>query len=660
MFRYGVDYYPEQWPQERWATDARLMQEAGINTVRLAEFAWSRLEPHEGAYDFDWLDRALATLGERGIQAVLGTPTASPPPWLMEAYPECYRVSEDGRRATFGNRREYCPTVATYREFSRYITAAMAEHYAGHPSIIGWQTDNEFSGRCYCGDCRRAFQVWLRAKYGTLEALNAAWGTIFWSHVYTEWSQVPLPLKTGGVPNPGLELDYKRFMSDAFVAFQQEQVDILRATCPDHFVTHNFMGFGFDELNYYDLARPLDFVTWDNYPRYTGEPNLAYVALAHDTMRGLKRQSFWVMEEQCGNSGWRIMGVTPRPGEIRLWSWQAVAHGADAVVYFRWRTARFGTEQYWHGVLQHHGKPGRRYFEVKQTGEELARLADALVGAETRAEVALLLDYDTRFAFQGQPNQQEFVYADYFHSWHAAFLRQNVAIDIVEPGQALGRYKLVVAPAAYVMPQDLADGLRHFVDGGGVLVVTLRSGVKDKSNTVVDTELPGPLADVCGVTVEEYDPQPLGEGNRVAFSDPALTKLSEGAPVRVWCDVLAPRGAAVVATYAQRHYAGEPAITVNRFGKGRAVYVGALGDASLHEPLAAWLLEIAGVAPLLATPPGVEATARWQGEERLLFLLNYSGEPKQVALPAAATDLLSGERLGGTVDLPPYGVMVLK
>src|SRR5512136_958955 len=259
MFHFGVDYYPEQWPRERWEVDAKLMQEAGINTVRLAEFAWSYLEPRPDRFNFGWLDQVLFILQSHGIRAVLGTPTASPPPWVMAMYPDAYRVSESGMRQTYGNRREYCPSHPGYRERGRLVTWALARHFAEHSAVIGWQIDNEFGDRCYCPTCRTNFQTWLQAKYGSLDTVNTAWGTVFWSHFYTDWSQIPVPLEAGGVPNPGLDLDYRRFMSETYVHFQQEQVDILRQLCPTHFITHNFMGFGYDRIDYFDLASTLDF-----------------------------------------------------------------------------------------------------------------------------------------------------------------------------------------------------------------------------------------------------------------------------------------------------------------------------------------------------------------------------------------------------------------
>ena len=662
MFYFGVDYYPEHWPKERWPEDARLMAEAGFNVVRLAEFAWSKMEPHEGEYDFDWLDRTISILASHGIQVVLGTPTASPPPWLMSRHPDIFRVREDGLRVTFGNRREYCPNNLVYHDYSRRIVTQMAEHYAHHPAVIGWQIDNEFGDRCYCPACADTFQTWLRNRYTSLDDLNLKWGTVFWSHVYNDWSEIPVPLTTGGSPNPGLALDFYRFVSNSYVAYQQMQIDLLRNTCPQHFVTHNFMGLKYDHINYFDLACNLDLVSWDNYPRMQwtmkAQVDPSKMALSHDTMRGLKHQNFWVMEQQAGQGGWEMVSVTPRPGELRLWAYQSIAHGADGIVFFRFRTARHGTEQYWHGLLDHDARPGRRYEEVKRMGAEIKRAGAKIAGSVVKPAVAMLLSYDSRFAFQIQGNNPQFNYADHFHQCYRALHRRHVPIDVIQPAADLSSYKLVIAPALHLVCESVARNLKHFVEAGGVLVLTPRTGVKDESNAVVNCRLPGLLAELAGVEVEEYDSLPPKTHNGLEFLLPELATAHLPA-ANMWCDVLKPNGATVVARYTQDYYAGKPAITLNRFGQGQVLYVGTLGD-EVYETLTGWLLGLAGVRRLLAAPDGVEVTERWQGERRLLFVLNHTEREQEITLDCCYQDLLGGlMSLQGTLPIAPRDVLVL-
>ena len=662
MFYFGVDYYPEHWPEERWPVDARLMAEAGMNVVRLAEFAWSKLEPRDGLFDFDWLDRAIEILAKHDIQVILGTPTASPPPWLVQAHPGMFRAREDGRRLTYGNRREYCPNHPQYQENCQRIVTQLAEHYADHPSVIGWQIDNEFGDRCFCPVCMQAFQFWLTQRYTTLDELNHKWGTVFWSHIYNDWKEIPVPVTTGGSPNPGLALDFFRFSSDSYVAFQKQQVDILRAKCPDHFITHNFMGFGYDRLNYYDLARDLDLVAWDNYPRtqwnMAAEASLSFLALGHDTMRGLKGKNFWMMEQQAGSGGWENVSVAPRPGELRMWAYQAIAHGADGMVFFRWRTARFGTEQYWHGLLDHDGTAGRRYVEIKQMGGEIKKIGSQVLGSALKPQVAMLLSYDSRFAFQIQANNPQFNYRDYFHSFYRSLYKRNVLVDVVNSISDLNGYKLVIVPSLHVLPGRAAELLRKFAEGGGVVVITLRSGVKDDFNMVVNSRLPGILAGISGVTVEEYDSLGAEMSNSVEFALPEMAQTSR-MPVHTWCDVLKPSSAEVVARYTQDYYSGRAAITRNKFGKGWVVYVGTVGDDPFYDALAGWFVSLAGVKPVLDAPEEVEVTERWQGERRLLFLMNNSRKEQEITLDGSYTDLLINSKLVGKVRVAPLEVRVL-
>jgi beta-galactosidase len=654
---YGADYYPEHWPETRWDDDARLMQAAGFNVVRMAEFAWTRMEPEEGAFNFAWLDRAIELLSHYGIDSVLGTPTAAPPAWIMTAHPEATLVNEARQPITYGSRRNYCPSNAIYRQHSARIVRAMAEHYAGNPHVIGWQIDNEFGGRCYCPACQAAFQGWLEKRYGTLDALNAAWGTEFWSHIYTAWEQIPLPWSTTGLHNPALALNYRRFMSDSYADYQKAQIDILREVCPGVPITHNLMGFGYPNLDYFDLTRDLDWVSWDNYPRFRGEPDAAGRALAHDTMRGLKDKPFWVMEEQGGPTGNAIVALSPRPGEIPYWSWQAVAHGADGIVYFRWRTARFGAEEYWHGILDHHGVPGRRYNEVSAMGEAVQRIGDRLKGSVVQCQAAMLLSYDSRFAFQNQPHNPHLDYPKVFASLYRALWKRNVGVQIVAPEADLSQYRLVVAPLLYILDDALAERLKQYVADGGTLILTCRTGVMDVDNMVVDARLPGLLRELCGVVVDEYDS--LEDGRSVPLQG-AGSLEGAGGNASAWADVLSLQDAEVLAHYAGEYYAGIPAVTVNGYGKGRAVYVGTLPDAPFADTLMEFLAEELGLSSPVKAEAGLEVVERVSGDRRYLFLLNGTAEDKTADVGAGGQELIADVPVSGTLTVPPLGVRVIE
>jgi len=533
----------------------------------------------------------------------------------------------------------------------------MAEHYAGHPAVIGWQIDNEFGDRCYCDSCVRAFHIWLEARYGSLERLNAAWGTDFWSHIYTAWNEIPLPWSGSHTHNPGLALDYRRFMSDAYVDYQRLQIEILRQYDPGKFITHNFMGFGYPKLNYYDLAQDLDMVAWDNYPRFQGLRHASMLALAHDTMRGLKSANFWVMEEQSGPAGQTQLGKTPRPGEIPFWTWQAIAHGADAIVYFRWRTCRFGAEEYWHGILDHDGVPRRRYREVAKVGAQLQRAGDVIVGSRVKARAALLLSYDSRFGFQNQPLNSVFSYERVFESYYRALWNRNIGLDVVSPDADLSDYAIVIAPSVYILPEDVARRLREYVSAGGALVTSCRSGVMDEHNVVVNQTLPGPLSELCGVVVDEYDSLDSVDAVVLRAEGPlGDAQFMSG----VWVDVLEPQGAEVIARYGSDYYAGQPAVTAHRFGEGLAVYVGTVPDVAFIDVLCRWLCEEFDVRAPLDVPDGVEVVERNSDAGRLLFLLNGAGGERVVDVGVGGEDLVSGDMVAGHVAIPSLGVVVLR
>ena len=661
-FPYGVDYYPEHWPEERWPFDARLQREAGFNTVRLAEFAWSRMEPAAGQFDFAWLDRAIDVLAAEGMQVVLGTPTAAPPAWLIHQEPSILPVDEYGYRRSFGGRRHYCPTLPAFHAATRRIVTAMAEHYADHRAVIGWQIDNELGGnnsaRCYCDSCRAAFQAWLRERYRTLDRLNTAWGTVFWSQEYSDWSQIPLPLPTTALHSPSLLLAHRRFASDAFLRYQQLQLDILRQKAPRQWITTNLMR-AFTPLDYHALARPLDFISWDNYPRSRRVPGLHpdQVAFTHDLMRGLRHQNFWIMEEQSGACGWEIVKTTPRPGEIRLWTYQAISRGADGIVYFRWRTCRFGTEEYWHGILDHDGKLNRRYEEVKRTGAELQTLGPLLEGTRVEAPVALLRAYDVMWSLEIQPHHPELTYDAIQQAWFNGFYERAIQTDIVSPLEDLSGYKVVIAPVLYLADDALGARLEAFVRAGGTLILTFRSGVKDRENVVTEETLPGAFSRLCGVEVAEYDCAEVGDSRRVELQFDGGQPLT--CEARWWIEVLRPTGATILGWHASDYLAGQPAVTEHAFGAGRALYIGAHLD---DTGIAALVDRVARQAGLSTIPrqaiPGVEVSTRRSAEREIVFLMNHADQPRTVHVQGG-TDVSTGLSLSGEVTLPPRDLRIL-
>lgn len=657
--RFGADYYPEHWPEERWPEDARLMREAGFNMVRMGEFAWAMLEPAEGVFDFEWLRRAVALLGEHGIKTVLGTPTAAAPPWLCHNYPQVMRENESRHRVTFGHRQQCCVNVPKFLEATDAIVSAMADAFADDRNVVGWQTDNEFGPLCYCDDCLGAFHAWLRRKYNALETLNDAWGTRFWGQVYSDWHQIPLPWTSSGPHNPSLVLDYRRFMADSYVDYQRRQIAILRERSPDRFITHNFMGFGPEVLDYVALARDLDFASWDNYPSAWGQASVPRVSIGHATTRGMLGKNFIVMEEQSGSCGWGTLGPAPFPGQIRLWSLQAVAHGADGICYFRWRPCRFGLEQYWHGILDHSGRTNRRYEEVKRTGEDMAKLWQAIEGSSPRAEVALINDMPSRWAFQVQPSAPEFSYYDHALSYYSALHRMNIPADVIPLDADLSKYKVVIAPAVFVMSLTDAARLRNFVSGGGSLVATFRTAVKDEFGRIHDETLPAGMRDLFGAEVAEYHAPRPEEQNRLLGNSSAL----EGGPwpAKSWMDVLSPlEGASVLATYGGPFAAGRPAIVAKKYGQGTAYYVGTWSDPELLFKLLALVCREAGVEPVMATPDGVEALVRRGAEAAYLFLLNHNGTPCEVRIERPFERVLLGTVTDGRAQLEPFGAAVVE
>ena len=655
---FGADYYPEHWEEERWQIDASLMKRLNFNIVRLAEFAWVKMEPDEGVFDFAWLDKAISILSKQGIGVVLCTPTAAPPQWLTSKHPEILQKDEKGITASTGGRRHYCQTNTVYHDYCRKIVAAMAKHYKRNKAIKAWHIDNEFGGRCYCENCAQEFRNWLKKKYRTLDKLNKRWGTIFWSRTFTDWSQIPLPWNHPYIHSPHARLDFSRFSSESFVHFQQIQVEVIREEMPSCPITHNFMQ-EFTEIDYYDLAKNLDFVSCDIYPNLGASP--AYAAIVHDMARGLKGgKPFWVMEQQVGPVNWKQVNSLLRPGIPRLWTYQAISHGADGVVYFRWRWARFGHEQFHSGIMPHSAEPGRAYSEIEQLGSELKKVMPTLDKTTVNAEAALIMDYPTAW-FIGDngtvPNKQV-KYLEMVNRYYRALFALPIQTDLVSPKADLSKYRLVVAPLLTLVDDKTAKNLRDYVKKGGFLILTLFSGIVDETGIVFEKPFPGPLSDLMGIKVREFDPVPESFVNEIGITGASLNKGVY--KIEKWCDIIETQKAKVVATYSYDFYKGKPAVTLNSFGKGNALYIGTMGKDGLERDLLRWAALKAGIKFALIAKDGIEIRPRTGKDAKYYFVLNHNAVAENISISGEMEDIVSGKKISGTETIAPYNILILK
>jgi len=645
----GVDYYPEHWERERWDVDARLMEDAGVELVRLAEFAWSRLEPEDENYDFSWLDEVISILGGHNIKVILCTPTAAPPAWLINKHPDILPVTRNGQRMSFGARRHYCITNRNYYYYSERIIRKMAEHYKDNPQVIGWQVDNEFGGpKCYCEGCRKEFQLWLKRKYGTLENLNKSWGNAFWSHDYTAWEQIPLPVVY--YHNPSFDLDFRRFFSDMTVRYSNMQIRLLKGLNSGKFVTHNFMGL-FSELDYYDLSREYDFVSWDNYPRDSS--NRYRAALAHDVMRGLKKKNFWIMEEQCSYITREDITRTFPPGEMRLWTYHCYAHGAEAVVYFRWRACNFGIEQFHSGILQHDGTDNSiSYRELKQIGKEMGKIGPEIENAKIVSPVAIIYDYENIWVNLAYQEKPMYDYPGEILRFYRSIKRLGINVDMIKSSDDFSNYKVIIAPLLYVMTDELAKNIKDYVSGGGIFIAGFRCAIKDESSNMLKEVLPGKLRDLFGISIYAWD----------NIRDMAVEiKDRDGKIYRgdTFADLITPEGAEVLAQYNSGWYTPYAAVTVNRYGKGKAYYTGCGLSQEFYDSLMKQLLSEYSIKDIVF-PEEVEVNIREKDGRRFVFITNFSDKSVSIKIKRDMRDLITDKYINGETELSPFGIMILE
>lgn len=653
---YGGDYNPEQWPENVWLADMRLMREAGVTLVSVGIESWSRLEPRPGEYDVGWLDRVLDLLHAHGVKADLATATATPPPWLGRLYPESLPVTADGVTLWPGGRQQYCPSSVAYRERASALVRHIAERYRAHPALALWHVNNEYGchvAHCYCDASAVAFRAWLERRYGTIERLNAAWETAFWSQRYDSWEEINPPRRVPAMANPTQRLDFARFSSNALLDLFAMERAILDEVTPDIPVTTNFMGF-WKSVDYWAWAPHQSIVSHDSYPDPADPAAHVGAAMECDLMRSLGQGSPWLLMEQTPSTvNWRPHNIPKQPGQMRLWSLQAVARGADGIMFFQWRASKAGAEKFHGAMLPHVGTDSRVWREVVALGADLAKL-DAVLGARVPAEVAILFDWESWWALEIDAIPSVDVgQMDQLARYYAPLYDRNIPVDFVRPDGDLAGYKVVLAPNLYLAREGAGANLERFVARGGRLVMSFFSGIVDEEDHVLLGGYPAPFRALLGIRVEEFVPYVPGQAN-------TLTVPNEGAyACDLWADVINLEGAEALARFDSGYDAGRPAVTRHVYGRGESYYLGTRPDVPFLARLLARVCREAGIAGIPA-PEGVEAVRRVDGATSILFALNHTTAPVDLPLERPGRDLLTGALYGSVVPLGPRDAVVLR
>lgn len=670
---HGADYNPEQWLKypEVLREDIRLMKLAGCNVMSVGIFSWVSLEPEEGVFTFEWLDGVLDSFAENGIYAILATPSGARPAWMSQKYPEVLRVERNRVHNLHGFRHNHCFTSPVYREKTAILNAKLAERYSQHPAIIGWHISNEFGGECHCELCQDAFREWLKVKYNnSLDEVNHAWWATFWSHTYTSWSQIESPAPHGETQVHGLNLDWRRFVSERTIDFCQHEINTVRPYNPEPPITTNMHMI--DGIDYRELAKILDVVSWDAYPdwHYTEDGDdtrlAAWTAMHYDLMRSFKKKPFLLMESTPSLTNWQSVSKLKRPGMHKLSSLQAVAHGSDSVQYFQWRKSRGSSEKFHGAVVDHSGHSETRVFQdVAEVGKTLAGMTE-VVGTSTPAQTAIIFDWDNRWAIkdaQGIRNSglryEETVLQHYRALWEL-----GIPVDIIGSGDDLSAYKLVVAPMLYLISEENGKRIEKYVEQGGTFLATYWSGVVNETDLCHLGGFPGPLRRTLGIWAEETEGLHSRDLNGLVMEVGNKLKLSGDYDAHEIAELIHLEGAEALGHYRNDFYAGRPALTVNRFGEGNAYHLATrVKDTSFYVELYAAITSKAGITRAMDSelPAGVTAQLRTDGESDYVFVQNFSGSPQTVELDGAEyTDLETGLSAPALLNLAVNGLAMLK
>ena len=659
---YGGDYNPDQWDDATIDEDMRLFQKAGINLLTLPVFSWAKLEPDEGIYDFEWLDKIIDKIWAHGIYVCLATPTTAQPAWLSTRYPEVLPVDIQGRKRTHGMRVFFCVNSLKYRERAAAIAEEFAKRYSHHPALAMWHVSNEYGTYCYCPTCQAKFRLWLRKRYGSVQELNNRWHTTFWGRILTSFEEVTLPTELNDDYrfNPAIQLDYMRFVTDSTAECFLNEYRVLKKYNPEIPVQTNMSGY-IKKLDQSELTKNLDVVGWDNYPWPDDPPY--FVAMKHDIMRGLKGGQSYVLTEQSPNQqNWQPYNRLKRPGEVRLLSYQAMAHGADTCLFFQMRQSIAGQEKFHGAIISHAGHENTRVFrECETLGYELEQIGDAFLTARTPAKAAILFDWNNWWALElASGPSKDMDYLKTISRYYHAFYRKNISVDIVNPSASFDGYDLIVAPMLYMTKEGVAERLTEFVRQGKTVVTTVMSGLVDENDRCIFGEYPGKLKEVLGIWVEEVDALRPYESNRMQMNGVMpLPKASYSCGFL--CDLLHTRQAEALAVYESDFYAGMPCVTRNQFEKGTAYYIGTDPDDEFLADFFDQVCKDCGIEPVYEAEEAVEVTRRVNEKETTIFVLNHNHQPSWVDFGEdILTNLVTKETKTGRCEIAGRDVWVLK
>lgn len=656
---FGGDYNPDQWDEATIQKDMELFRKAGINTLTLPVFSWAKLEPEEGVYDFEWLDKILKVIQKNGCSFFLATPTCAQPAWLSKQYPEVLPVDIAGRKRTHGMRVFFCVNSEKYRERAAGIAKAMADRYRDYPGLIGWHVANEYGTYCYCENCQKKFRIWLKNRYGTLECLNEAWNTSFWGRVLTDFDEVMLPTERNDDYrfHPAVQLDYMRFVTDSTIECYGNEAQVLKAATPKLPVFTNMSGY-IKKLNQFEMTAHMDAAGWDNYPWPTDERS--FPALKHDIMRACKDgQSYYVMEQSPNQQNWQPYNKLKRPGELRKLAYQGLAHGSDSSLYFQMRQSVGGQEKFHGAIISHNGRDDTRIFrEISKQGMELKKAGSRFIGGRTDAKVGIIFDWENWWALElcSGPTQ-DMNYLEQVHHYYKPFYYQNIPVDMVKTSADFSKYQVIVAPLLYMLKGDVAERLSEFVKNGGTLAATYMTGYADENDRCIFGAYPGKLRETLGIWVEETDALFPDERNSIRCTGKEQQESYESSFL---CDLIHTGTAETVAVYEKDFYQGMPAVTVNHYGAGKAYYLATQIEQYFLETFMADICKAHKISPVFDTKGEVEVTFRENEQGKTYFAINHGYKEGEIDFGGRQyLNLLDDKIYTGIVRIKASDVWVL-